>query len=306
MEYLISTEKLTKQFKNYKAVNEVDLHVRQGEIYGFIGRNGAGKTTFLKMVAGLSHPNSGELTLFGYKGEDILKHNIYAKIGTLIEAPGLYPKLSAYDNMLLRCKLIGIKDKQIIKQLLSLVGLESVSKRKVKTFSLGMKQRLGIALALIGDPELLILDEPINGLDPQGIVEIREIIKKLNTERGLTIIISSHILEELTKVANAFGVIHEGKLLKEFTMEEFNEDAMEHVEIKVDDAGKAKTILSQIGIKQCDVIDHETIKVFEQLEESSKMASELLNHGIALKSINIAKATLEELYFNLTGGVANA
>lgn len=306
MEYLLATEKLTKQFKQYKAVNEVNVHVRKGDIYGFIGRNGAGKTTFLKMVAGLSHPNSGEIMLFGYKGDGLVKHDVFSRIGTLIEAPGLYPKLSAYDNMLLRCKLNGIKDKKVIQDLLSLVGLQAVAKKKVKTFSLGMKQRLGIAIALIGEPELLVLDEPINGLDPQGIVEVRGILKKLNEERGITIIISSHILEELTKVANVFGVIHEGKLLKEFTMEEYNETATEHVEIKVDNVDKAKIALSEIGIKQCDIVDHETIKVFEQLENSSKMASVLLDHGIALKSINKERASLEELYFTLTGGNANA
>lgn len=306
MEYLLSTENLTKQYKNYKAVNEVNLHISKGDIYGFIGRNGAGKTTFLKMISGLSHPNSGEITLFGCKGSQLYEQNVFGRIGTLIEAPGLYPKLTAYDNMLLRCKLIGIKDWKTIGELLSLVGLEAVAKRKVKTFSLGMKQRLGIALALLGEPELLVLDEPINGLDPQGIVEIREILKELNEKRKITIIISSHILEELTKVATAFGVIHEGRLLREFTMEEFNNSASEHVEIKVDDAQKAKKILTGLGIEQCDIIDEETIKVFEQLQESSKMASALLSNGILLKSMNIEKASLEEMYFQLTGGVSHA
>lgn len=306
MEYLLSTENLTKQYKSYKAVNEVNLHISKGDIYGFIGRNGAGKTTFLKMISGLTHPTSGEITLFGCKGSQLYEQNVFGRIGTLIEAPGLYPKLTAYDNMLLRCKLIGIKDRKTIGELLSLVGLEAVAKSKVKTFSLGMKQRLGIALALLGEPELLVLDEPINGLDPQGIVEIREILKELNEKRKITIIISSHILEELTKVATAFGVIHEGRLLREFTMEEFNDSASEHVEIKVDDVQKAKKILSGLGIEQCDIIDEETIKVFEQLQESSKMASALLSNGILLKSMNIEKASLEEMYFQLTGGVSHA
>lgn len=297
---------MTKQFKNYKAVNEVNLHIRKGDIYGFIGRNGAGKTTFLKMISGLSHPTSGEFTLFGCKGNELYTQNAFGRIGTLIEAPGLYPKLSAYDNMLLRCKLIGIKDRKDITELLELVGLQTAAKRKVKTFSLGMKQRLGIALALLGNPELLVLDEPINGLDPQGIVEMREILKELNEKMGITIIISSHILEELNKVANVYGVIHEGKLLKEFSLEEFHANNSEHIEIKVDDVNKAKNALSEIGIHQCDIIDHETLKVTEQLQESSKMASTLLSHGIVLKSINIEMASLEELYFELTGGVTHA
>lgn len=306
MEYLLSTENLTKQFKNYKAVNEVNLHIKKGDIYGFIGRNGAGKTTFLKMISGLSHPTSGEFTLFGCKGNELYTQNAFGRIGTLIEAPGLYPKLSAYDNMLLRCKLIGIKDRKDIAELLKLVGLQSSAKKKVKTFSLGMKQRLGIALALLGNPELLVLDEPINGLDPQGIVEIRGIIKELNEKMGITIIISSHILEELNKVANVYGVIHEGKLLKEFSLEDFHASNSEHVEIKVDDVNRAKDALSEIGIHQCDIIDHETLKVTEQLQESNKMASALLSHGIVLKSINVEKASLEELYFELTGGVTHA
>lgn len=306
MEYLLSTEKLTKQFKNYKAVNEVNLHIKKGDIYGFIGRNGAGKTTFLKMISGLSHPTSGEFTLFGCKGNELYTQNAFGKIGTLIEAPGLYPKLTAYDNMLLRCKLIGIKDQKVITELLDLVGLQSVAKKKVKTFSLGMKQRLGIALALIGEPELLVLDEPINGLDPQGIVEVREILKELNEKRGITIIISSHILEELTKVATVYGVIHEGKLLKEFSVEEFQKLNADHIEIKVDDVNKAKDALSEIGVHQCNIIDHETLKVTEQLQESSKMASALLSHGIVLKSINVEQTSLEELYFELTGGITHA
>lgn len=306
MEYLLSTENLVKQFKKYKAVNEVNLHIRKGDIYGFIGRNGAGKTTFLKMISGLSHPTSGEITMFGCKGNQLYEQNVFGRVGTLIEAPGIYPKLSAYDNMLLRCKMLGIKDNHKIDELLELMGLQAAAKKKTKTFSLGMKQRLGIALALLGDPELLVLDEPINGLDPQGIVEMRNILKDLNEKRGITIIISSHILEELNKVATVFGVIHEGRLLKEFTMEEFDANSAEYIAIKVDDVQKAKAVLSDMGIRQCDIIDQETLTVSEQLQESSKIASTLLNHGIVLKSINVEKPSLEELYFELTGGATNA
>ena len=203
-ELLLQTRNLTKQYGRHRAVDDVNMHIKKGAIYGFIGRNGAGKTTCLKMISGLSTPSYGEIKMFGYKRKDLQK--VRSRVGCLIEAPGLYGNMSAYDNLNIKCKLTGIKKKGYIDELLNTVGLDTVGEKKTKHYSLGMKQRLGIALALVGEPDLLILDEPINGLDPQGIVEVRETIQKLAKERGMTICISSHILEELSKLATDFGI----------------------------------------------------------------------------------------------------
>jgi ABC-type multidrug transport system, ATPase component len=184
-ELLLQTRNLTKQYGRHRAVDDVNMHIKKGAIYGFIGRNGAGKTTCLKMISGLSTPSYGEIEMFGYKGKDLQK--VRSRVGCLIEAPGLYGNMSAYDNLNIKCKLTGIKKKGYIDELLKTVGLDTVGEKKTKHYSLGMKQRLGIALALVGEPDLLILDEPINGLDPQGIVEVRETIQKLAKERGMTI-----------------------------------------------------------------------------------------------------------------------
>lgn len=220
MDNILKTELLTKQYKKVKAVDSINLHLNEGDIYGFIGRNGAGKTTTLKMIAGLAKPTSGSFSLFGIPYEELISKKAFSQVGCLIEAPGMYGDMSAFDNVYLKCICIGIKDKEYARNLLKLVDLDPHSKKKSKNFSLGMKQRLGIAIALVGDPKLIILDEPTNGLDPQGILEIRETILKLNKEKGITFIISSHILGELSKMATRYGIIDNGKLIKEMTSEE--------------------------------------------------------------------------------------
>ena len=215
MEYILETNSLSKIYGRNKALDNVSIHVPKGGIYGLIGRNGAGKTTLLKIISSLATASSGEFKIFGKTSSELKGENV--KIGTLIEAPGIYPKLSAVDNMQIKSLTMGINDKQRINALLELVGLDSVLKKPVGKFSLGMKQRLGMAMALIGKPELVILDEPINGLDPQGIIEVRDTISKLNREHNITFIISSHILEELSKVATVYGIIDKGVLLEEIT-----------------------------------------------------------------------------------------
>lgn len=217
-EMLLETRGLTKQYGHHKAVDSVSMHIKKGAIYGFIGRNGAGKTTCLKMISGLSKPTSGEIEIFGYKGKDLQK--VRSRVGCLIEAPGLYGNMTAYENLNIKCKLLGIKKADYVEEILKTVGLEQVGRKKTKHFSLGMKQRLGIGLALVGEPDLLVLDEPINGLDPQGIAEVRDTIQRLQKERNMTICISSHILEELSKIATDYGIIHNGSLLQELTRDE--------------------------------------------------------------------------------------
>lgn len=242
-ELLLTTNALTKQYGHQKAVNNVNVHVKKGAIYGFIGRNGAGKTTFLKMISGLAKQTSGEIEMFGYKNQD-LKY-VRSRVGCLIEAPGLYGNMSAYDNLFLKCKLFGITNQKYVKNILKTVGLENVGKKKVKHFSLGMKQRLGIGMALVGEPDLLVLDEVINGLDPQGIVEIREMIVRLNEEKNITIIISSHILEELSKIATHYGIIHQGTLLQELTREELMQKCSERMEIICDEVQQVLPVLDR-------------------------------------------------------------
>lgn len=304
MDYLLTTNCLTKQFKDYKAVNNVSMNIRQGEIYGFIGRNGAGKTTFLKMISGLIFPTSGEISLFGYSGRQMEK--VFSRIGVLIENPGLYPDLSAYDNLKLKCLCVGINKSEYITNLLKSVGLPHVGKKKIKNYSMGMKQRLGIAMALIGEPDLLVLDEPINGLDPQGIAEMRDTIIKLNKERNITILISSHILEELSKIATNYGIIHNGKLIEQMTKEELLGRCCERIELKLEKPELACPILDKMGFTNYKMFDKNTIHIFERLEETGEISMELAKQGIKLQTISVVSQALEEFYLNLTGGNKDA
>lgn len=299
-ELLLQTSNLTKQYGRHRAVDDVNMHIKKGAIYGFIGRNGAGKTTCLKMISGLSTPSYGEIEMFGYKGKDLQK--VRSRVGCLIEAPGLYGNMSAYDNLNIKCKLTGIKKKGYIEELLKTVDLDTVGEKKTKHYSLGMKQRLGIALALVGEPDLLILDEPINGLDPQGIVEVRETIQKLAKERGMTICISSHILEELSKLATDYGIIHNGCLVQELTREELMKKCSERIELTLDNPKQAIPVLDDMGFNSYQVIDKEHIHIFERLGESASLNMELAKAGIPVKGISITSEELENYFLRLTGG----
>ena len=303
-EMLLTTKDLTKQYGHQKAVDQVNLHIKKGAIYGFIGRNGAGKTTCLKMISGLVSPTSGEIHMFGYSGKDLGK--IRSRVGCFIENPGLYKDMSATDNLKLKCQLAGIRKKGYIEEILKAVGLEDVGKKKTKHFSLGMKQRLGIALALVGEPDLLVLDEPINGLDPQGIAEVRDIIQKLRDERNMTILISSHILEELSKIATDYGIIHNGSLLQELTKEELMKRCSERMEITLVNPEQALPVLDAMNITNYQVVDKQHIHVFERLNESAVLNMELAKAGILVNSISINSEELENYFLNLTGGVYHA
>ena len=303
MKDLLSTNGLTKKFGRYKVVNAVNIHIRQGDIYGLIGRNGAGKTTILKMISGLVAPTEGDFSLFEKSGKAAYQY--MSRIGTLIEAPGIYPNMSAYENMKLKCIAMGVRKQGVIEELLNTVGLGTVGKKKVKNFSLGMKQRLGIALALVGDPDLVILDEPINGLDPQGIAEVRETLFKLNKEKNITFIISSHILEELSKIATNYGIIHDGVLIKEMTREELLAECSERIELKTDDTRKACTVLENMGIHQYKVVDADTIQIFERLNDGGSITMTLAENGVKTVGITIKNEALEDYYLNLTGGASN-
>ena len=303
MEYLLTTNGLTKQYGRHKAVNAVNLHIRQGDIYGLIGRNGAGKTTILKMLSGLAAPTEGEFSLFGKTGRD--SYEYMSRVGTLIEEPGIYPNMSAAENLRLKCLAVGVRKKGTVDELLRTVGLADVGKKKVKKFSLGMKQRLGIALALAGNPDLVILDEPINGLDPQGIAEIREPLLRLNKEKNITFIISSHILEELSKIASNYGMIHDGVLLQEMTREELLSKCSERIELKTNDTRKACTVLEGMGIEKYKVVDADTIQIFERLNDGGDITMALAGNGVKTMGITVKNEALEDYYLNLTGGTAN-
>ena len=301
--YLLSTQGLTKQYGRQKAVDHIDIHIKKGAIYGFIGRNGAGKTTTLKMISGLARPTDGEIIMFGYRGGGL--KNIRSRVSCLIEAPGVYGNLSAYDNLKIKCKLFGIQEKSYIPEILEMVGLNHVGKKKVKHYSLGMKQRLGIGLTLVGDPDLLLLDEPINGLDPQGIVEVRDTILRLNEERNMTILVSSHILEELSKIATHYGLIHNGSLLQEMTKEELMKRCSERIEICLDEPKRAVPVLDEMGFTNYQIVDKERIHIFERLEESAGLNMELAKAGILVREIRITSEELEDYFLNLTGGASH-
>lgn len=303
-ELLLETMGLTKQYGHQKAVDHIDLHIPKGAIYGFIGRNGAGKTTCLRMICNLSRPTGGEIRVFGYSGRTL--RSMRSRIGCLIENPGLYGNMTAYENLKIKCQLFGIHKKNYIETILNQVGLQHTGRKKTKHFSLGMKQRLGIGLALIGEPDLLVLDEPINGLDPQGIAEIRDIIKKLQEERNMTILISSHILEELSKIATHYGIIHNGMLLEELTRDELMKRCSERIEISLKNPNKALPVLDQLGFSNYQVVDSEHIYVFERLNESAALNMELAKNGILVDGISIVSEELETYFLKLTGGDLNA
>ena len=304
LEYILETKDLTKIYGQKEAAKDVNLHIREGQIYGLIGRNGAGKTTIMRMLSGLSTPTRGTYSLFGRSGPEkarLLKH-----VGVLIERPGLYPRLSAYENLKIKCLAMGVKPHGYVEELLKTVGLEKTDKKKpAGSYSLGMRQRLGIGLALVGDPKLIILDEPINGLDPQGIAEVRQTLSKLRDEKGITIMISSHILDELSKVADAYGIIHEGTLLDEFSADELHKRSGQYISIRTDDSAETLRVLSQMGVRQVAAESDGSIRVNEQLGNTAAMARAIVGAGISLKEIYLRSVSLEDYYLGVTGGNHN-
>ena len=300
MEYILTTDKLTKIYSGRRAADAVSLHIKQGDVYGLIGRNGAGKTTVLKMICGLSCPSSGSVTFLGKTGAEL--SGSMHKIGSLIETPGLFLKLTAYQNVKIKCILHGKNNGDYIMSLLKQVGLEHAAYKPVQNFSLGMKQRLGIALALVGDPEFVILDEPINGLDPQGIAEMREIIHRLSKERGITVIVSSHILDELAKVADAFGIINDGKLIDEFTADELNERCARHIMLKTGDVDGCRRVLAEVGIGAYDLLENGDIRINEEISDTSSLIASLVGAGVPVYELATVQTTLEQYFLNCLGG----
>ena len=241
-DYAVRTHGLTKFYGQKPAVDHIDMNVKKGEIYGFIGRNGAGKSTTLKMLCGLAHPTEGEISLFGSPVSD---QTARRRVGMLIENAGLFPNCTARENMILKAQCLGLVNMDSVDRFLKLINMADAGNKKVKQFSMGMKQRLGIAMALLGNPDLLILDEPINGLDPEGIREIRECLLKLNKEEGKTILISSHILGELSKIATQYGIIKDGQLIRQMTKEDLEEQCRDYLLVEVEHAERAAAVLAE-------------------------------------------------------------
>lgn len=301
-EYVLVTEDVTKVYGKHKAVNRVSMHVEKGAIYGFIGKNGAGKTTFMRMVAGLAAPTMGQMELFGSK--ELERQRI--RIGTLIENPGVFGNMTARENLEVVRRQFGITDKHAVEGMLEFVGLTGTGKKKVKNFSMGMKQRLGIGIALFRNPDFLILDEPINGLDPEGIIEIRELLLKLNREREITILISSHILGELSKIATCYGIIRDGALIEEFGAKELADRCRRCHKIIVDNTELAANILEEkLHITGFDIPQQNTVRIFERLEETEKTNRELVVGGVSVKESYLAGQDLEGYFMELLGGGEN-
>jgi len=300
-EAIIELVGLTKTFKTTTAVREINARIGKGEIFGLIGRNGAGKSTLLKMIGGLVYPTEGQLLFFNRTTES--NPSLFERMGLLVEQPGLYPHYSAAANLSLLATAYGLKEKKLqITQLLKLVGLEEAGKRKVKHFSMGMKQRLGIAVALLGSPDVLILDEPINGLDPQGIADIRQVILDLH-KTGLTIIIASHMLEELSKVATVYGILHQGELIEVIAKGELLAKCGERIELVVTAVRDAIPLLeAELGLTQYHVLDDRTLHVYDERVEASRMVEVLVRGGITVHSIHKHQQSLEQYFLERTAG----
>ena len=303
---VLKTYNITKKYGEQLAVDNVNMTIKKGDIYGFIGQNGAGKTTLIRLITGLIHKSGGEIELLGANEENEL-NKARTMVGSLIETPSFYTNMTARENLEVSRLVRNIPGKKCIDEVLELVGLKDVEKKKVKNFSLGMRQRLGIANALMGNPKLLILDEPINGLDPMGIVEIRELLKKINKEKDMTILISRHILSELSELATTYGIISNGKLIEEITAKQLSEKCRQYIDLRVDDTARAVILLErELGISDYEVLEDSNIKVFSNLDNVGEINSLLSRSGIIVESISVKGENLEEYFMNKVGGVLNA
>ena len=303
MEYVLETNNLEKKYKDFRALNHTNIHIEKGAIYGLIGKNGAGKTTLIRIVCGLQEPTNGSYIIYGKSNNSNDIISARKRMGAIIETPSIYGEMTARDNLIEQYKLVGMPSLDGIDDLLKLVGLEDTGKKKAKNFSLGMKQRLGIAIALANNPDFLILDEPINGLDPQGIIEIRELILKLNKERRITILISSHYLDELSKIATHYGFLDSGSVIQEITSEELMKKMEHKIILKVNDPKEFVKYFEEQNISY-EVMDSKTINVYGK-HNLSKLVSGLSKKNLIADDIHEQEETLENYYMNLIGGGNN-
>lgn len=303
MEYVLRTNALTKKYKKFEALKGLSMNVPKGSIYGFVGRNGAGKTTLFRIICGLQFSTSGEFNLFGTNSNDAGILKARNRMGAIVEAPSLFPEMTARENLEHQYKLLGMPNFDGISELLSLVGLENTQNKKTKNFSLGMRQRLGIAVALCGNQDFLMLDEPINGLDPQGIIEMRELILKLNREKGITFLISSHILDELAKLATYYGFIDSGKMVREMSADEIEDACHKSLKVNVSSTAALARVLDKMSLEYKILSDNDA-NIYAR-PGISELVTALDKEGCKLNSCSEQEETLEGFFISLVGGGSN-
>ena len=304
MEYVLETNGLSKRYRDFTALNGLNMHIPKGSIYGFVGRNGAGKTTLIRLICGLQEPTGGSFTLYGAKNTDAKIERARRRMGAVVESPAVYPDMTAEENLRQQYLVLGMPSAGGIAELLHLVGLDDTGKKKVKNFSLGMRQRLGIAVALAGNPDFLVLDEPVNGLDPQGIIEMRELILKLNREHGITVLISSHILDELSRLATHYGFIDGGHMVKEMSAEELEMRCRKCTRVEATNSKVLTRVLDHLGAEY-RVVDDAKVDVFADVQVT-KLAVEALKENCVIYSMKERDESLESFYMNLIGGAHHA
>lgn len=304
MEYVLTAKDLTKEYRHSaKALDRFSIHVPKGAIYGFVGENGAGKTTFIRMVCGLQAPTSGTYSLYGVRNTEKSILNSRKRIGAVVESPSIYMDMTARDNLKQQYQILGLPSYDGIDELLQLVGLDNTGKKKAKHFSLGMRQRLGIAVALVGNPDFLILDEPSNGLDPQGVIEIRELILELNRKNQITILISSHNLDELSRLATHYGFISNGNMVKEITAKELNKMCRKSMKLTVTDVEVLSRVLDIMNIEY-EIISGTVANIYGDIP-ISELTLKLAQDNCYVTSLHEQSETLESYYINLVGGVSH-
>ncbi len=299
MEYVLTTDKLCKRYRHFTALQGLSMHVPKGAVYGFVGRNGAGKTTLIRQICGLQSPTAGSYTLYGVRNSEPGIRRMRRRLGAVVETPSIYLGMSAAENLRQQCRILGLPDEKSIPELLELVGLENTGKKKARHFSLGMRQRLGIAVALCGGPDFLLLDEPNNGLDPQGIIEIRELLLRLNREQGITLLISSHILDELHRVATHYGFLDHGAMVREMSAAELEAACRKCSRATVTDCRALCRVLDRMGVEFQVVSDTEA-DLYGNFELTA-LVQALGREGCRLVSLRERDETLESYYMNLLG-----
>ena len=304
MECVLETTALSKRYRGFKALDELDMHIPKGAIYGFVGRNGAGKTTLIRLICGLQEPTGGSFTLYGVKNTDARIGRCRRRMGAVVETPSIYTDMTAEENLRQQYIALGMPSQDGIPELLDLVGLGDTGKKKAKNFSLGMRQRLGIAMALAGSPDLLVLDEPVNGLDPQGIIETRELILKLNREHGITVLISSHILDELSRLATHYGFIDGGHMVKEMSAEELEMRCRKCTRVEATNSRALARALDRLGVEY-SIVDDSMADVFADVQ-ATKLVAEAQKENCVIYSMKERDESLESFYMNLIGGARNA
>ncbi len=304
MEYVVTCRDLGKKYGTFSALTGLNMEIPKGAIYGFVGKNGAGKTTLIRLLCGLQQPSSGSFELMGIANDskDIVKSR--RRMGAVVETPAIYKDLSARSNLIQQCLMLGLPDFDKVDELLSLVGLADTGNKKARKFSLGMRQRLGLAIALCGDPDFIILDEPANGLDPQGIIEIRELIIKLNKEKGITFLISSHILDELARMATHYGFIDKGRIVRQMSSEELRKECRKAVRIKVDDTKILAGVLDEMKLEY-KILDDSMADMYAGIT-FSELAKKCEQAGCTIISMEEHDESLEAFYLSLLGGADNA